>query len=243
MIVDPDFFDHWKTLLLIEELDGDPAAPLYVLRLWAHCQNRRQSHFTEFSEKALKALCRYSGHPQKLVAGLAAAGYISFSPDGELVVLGWDEYNSKLLANWENGQKGGRPKGQKKPNGNPTVTHQKPKPNPTVTHTEPIRVDKSREEKNTHTHTRAEGFEDDWDRWLAYRESVDPRPLSPIQADAVLLDLCRRGADKAARDIDFSIRKGAKSILDSDHDFEKKRGSPTVGGKGKRRKTLEELGL
>lgn len=104
--------------------------------------------------------------------------------------------------------------------------------------------EKRREEKRKiHTHTHAEGFENEWDRWLAYRESVDPRPLSPIQADAVLLDLCRRGADKAIRDIDFSIRKGAKSILDSDHDFEKKRGSPTVGGKGKRRKTLEELGL
>jgi hypothetical protein len=35
------------------------------------------------------------------------------------------------------------------------------------------------------------------------------------------MDLGRRGTAKAIRDIDFSIRKSAKSILDSDNDFEK----------------------
>ena len=40
------------------------------------------------------------------------------------------------------------------------------------------------------------------------------------------MDLGRRGTAKAIRDIDFSIRKSAKSILDSDNDFEKQATKP-----------------
>jgi hypothetical protein len=40
------------------------------------------------------------------------------------------------------------------------------------------------------------------------------------------MDLGRRGTAKAIRDIDFSIRKSAKSILDSDNDFEKQAAKP-----------------
>ena len=243
MIVDPDFFDHWKTLVLVEELEGDPAAPLYVLRLWAHCQNRRQSHFTALSDRALKALCRYPGHPKKLVSALSVSGYISMSPNGDLVVNGWDEYNARLLANWENGKKGGRPPNGEKPIKNPPETQSKPTGNPTETHQEPIRVDRSRvdKNKNTHTHPHARGFENEWDRWLEYREASDGK-VNDIQAEAVLMDLCRRGPDKAARDIDFSIRKGAKSILDSDHDFQQRAGASNRGS-GRKKPTFEELGL
>lgn len=86
----------------------------------------------------------------------------------------------------------------------------------------------------THTHTaraRKSGQQPEvptelaecWSRWIEFRFSVDGRPVPAPQAEAVLMDLGRRGADKAARDIDFSIRKGARSILDSDNDFEKQR--------------------
>jgi len=64
-----------------------------------------------------------------------------------------------------------------------------------------------------------------WDRWCEFRLSHDGRPVDPIQAEAVLMDLARRGEAKAIADIDFSIRKGSKSILDSDHDFQKQRSS------------------
>jgi hypothetical protein len=37
------------------------------------------------------------------------------------------------------------------------------------------------------------------------------------------MELNRRGPEKAKRDIDFSIQKGARSILDSDRDFDKQR--------------------
>lgn len=146
MIVDPDFFNHWKTLTLIGELDDDQLAPVYVLRLWAHCQNRRDWRF-KLSAKALKALCHYSGHPDKLLAGLVASGFVETLDDGELYVRGWDEYNAQLIANWENGKKGGRPKKGKQPDVNPSETHGLPIDNPSETHQEPIRVDRSREDK------------------------------------------------------------------------------------------------
>lgn len=123
MIVDPDFFDHWKTVVLIEELGGDPAAPLYILRLWAHCQNRRQWVFEGMPSKAVRALCRFPGEDDKLMKALQSAGFVTVEDGTTVTVLGWDEYNAQLIANWTNGKKGGRPK---KPMGNPSGTQSKP---------------------------------------------------------------------------------------------------------------------
>ncbi len=124
MIVDPDFCDHWKTRMLVGALDGDECAPLYVLRLWAHCQNRRQSTFENISPEALKALCRFPGNANKLEASLATSGFVR--REGKvLIVVGWDEYNSSLIAAWNNGTKGGRPP-KFKPKGNPAETQDKP---------------------------------------------------------------------------------------------------------------------
>ena len=93
MIVDPDFPDHWKTRMLIDLLGGDEAAPVYLLRLWAHCQNRRKSTFENLPSAALKALCRYPGHPNKLEASLVASGFVRREQDGTLIMCGWGEYN------------------------------------------------------------------------------------------------------------------------------------------------------
>lgn len=87
------------------------------------------------------------------------------------------------------------------------------------------REEKRREEKNIHTHPQAKDFSDEWNRWCEFRYSVDGRHLPEVQAEAILMELHRRGPDKAKRDIDFSIQKGAKSILDSDNTFER-RGKP-----------------
>lgn len=108
VIVEPDFCDHWKTQMLID-LTGDAAAPVYLLRLWAHCQNRRQWQFTDVSPAALKALCRFPGHANKLESSLVASGFIR--RDGStLTVCDWEVYNASLVAAWNNGKKGGRPK-------------------------------------------------------------------------------------------------------------------------------------
>jgi hypothetical protein len=65
-----------------------------------------------------------------------------------------------------------------------------------------------------------------WHRWSEYVLGTTGKAVNAIQAEVMLMDLGRRGAEKAARDIDFSIRKSAKSILDSDNDFEKQATKP-----------------
>lgn len=138
MIVEPDFPDHWKTRLLIDSLDGDEAAPLYVIRLWAHCQQRKTNIFQTLTPSALKALCRYPGHPNKLESCLVSSGFVRRESDGCLIVHEWDKYNASLIASWNNGKMGGRPPRQRREN--PPKTHGLPTANPDGT-------DKRREEK------------------------------------------------------------------------------------------------
>lgn len=149
MIVDPDFFDHWRTRMVADMLK-DHLAPVYIMRLWAHCQNRKGDVF-DIPAAGLKALCQFSGAAQELEDALVAAEYIA--RDGlTITVTGWAEKNAALLAAWENGNKGGRPKKNPKqtdgqPTENPEETHGLPMANPSLTQTKPIRVDKSREEE------------------------------------------------------------------------------------------------
>ena len=145
MIVDPDFPDHWKTRMLVDMLDGDESAPVYLLRLWAHCQNRRNHTFENLPQAALKALCRFPGHANKFESSLAASGFVR-REDTVLIVIGWEEYNASLIANWTNGKLGGRPK--KELVENPPPPGGKPMGYPSVTHGEPIREDRIGEDKN-----------------------------------------------------------------------------------------------
>jgi hypothetical protein len=139
MIVDPDFLDHWKTRMLADTLN-DELAPIYVIRLWGHCQTRRSWEF-DIPANGVKALCRYPGDAEILDLALQSSGFIS-RQDGIVTVVGWDEHNASLIANWLNGKRGGRPK-----KANPTKTHGLPMDNPQKTHGEPIREDRIREDK------------------------------------------------------------------------------------------------
>jgi hypothetical protein len=129
MIVQPDFLEHWKTSLLIELLD-DKCAPLYVIRLWGHCQNRKTHRFPRVSPSITKAICKAPHDAEKFENAMIDSGFIRIE-GGDVVAHEWDVINASLIANWENGKKGGRP---------PKKTHKKPIGNPDVT-------DKRREEK------------------------------------------------------------------------------------------------
>jgi hypothetical protein len=109
VIVDPDFLSHWKTQMLIDELGGDKAAPLYLIALWAHCQQRRADTFHNMAPTGLKAVCRYEGEASRLRSALERCGWIELRGEA-VVVRGFAELNAKLVANWENGKKGGRKK-------------------------------------------------------------------------------------------------------------------------------------
>jgi hypothetical protein len=117
MIVEPDFLDHWKTRQLVE-VTADPASPLLVLRLWAHCQHRKTSRFPGLTDAALSAICRWKQKPEQLRAILIETGFITYE-NGSIVVHDWEVTNRILVSAWTNGRFGGRPR-KKKPTGIPT---------------------------------------------------------------------------------------------------------------------------
>jgi hypothetical protein len=149
MIVQPDFFDHWKTKMLIGILD-DPCAPMYVMRLWAHCQNRKTHRFPRSNPNILKAICHAQCDGVTFEKSMLESGYLEIEGE-EWVVHEWDAVNAYLVNSWENGKKGGRPRKQTHgiPEENPRDTHGNPIGNPQRTQTEPIREEKRREEKKS----------------------------------------------------------------------------------------------
>jgi hypothetical protein len=175
MIVEPDFPDHWKTQMLIglcEEyslehpgaLDRE-GAPMLVLRLWAHCQQRKQWRFPGMSNETLRAICRWKGEAARLREFLAECGWIERS-ESEILVHGWAEVNARLVTNWTVGHRGGRPRSEHftkpsdnprvsagKPSDNPRVSARKPSDNRKATVGEPIdQIEKIDKRESTHAH-------------------------------------------------------------------------------------------
>lgn len=179
MIIDPDFLDHWRTRMLVDALQGDEQAPLYLIRIWAHCQSRRAASF-EMPAGGLKALCRYPGDADALEHALITSGFIA-RKNGTVSVPKWAEKNVKLVANWENGQKGGKPKR------NPTVTQSKPTPNQSETHSEPIREDKKEEKKESKSHSAARDPRLDHHGLQVIRELVGQYPKKTVWDEIILL--------------------------------------------------------
>lgn len=132
MIVDPDFFDHWRTRMVADALQ-DSMAPVYIMRLWGHCQNRKGDVF-DIPAAGIKALCQFAGDAQALEDALIAAEYME--RDGlTITVTGWAE---RTLHFWLHGRTGTKAGAQKRthrqPKQNPLKTQQKPMGYPWITH-------------------------------------------------------------------------------------------------------------
>jgi hypothetical protein len=123
MIVQPDFFNHWKTKRFTA-LIGSKDAPLLVLKLWAYCQAQRRNRFS-FEDERLKFVCEFDGDANSLRTALETCGFIRVNPEEPtgFIVHDWDIVNAALLASWRNGARGGR-----KPPGYPKITHGQPTP-------------------------------------------------------------------------------------------------------------------
>jgi hypothetical protein len=97
--------------------------------------------------------------------------------------------------------------------------------------------EKRREEKsNTHTHTADEQsiitnlpdwLGPSWLRLMDHLFATTGRRVDPIRAETMAMSLVRSGEAKALADIEFTILKGGKSILDSANDFEKRKATTT----------------
>lgn len=218
MIVSPDFLDHWKTQLLVDKLGGDQSAPLRVVRLWSHCQNRRKHIFPAMTSAVLKAVCHYLGDADGLESAMLEAGFIRRDGD-TLIVHEWDQYNASLFANWNNGKKGGRPKTKE----NPWVFDGIPMDNPSKTHQKPIREDKKREEEiEFPANLQTDAFARAWESYLAYRKASRLKTLAPASVIAQLRNLSEMGQDEAIAAINQSIANGWQGI------FTPKRQKPLV---------------
>jgi hypothetical protein len=107
MIVEPDFFDHWKTKLLLDDTQI-PESPLWVLKLWAHCQRRKKWKFENLEPHAWRAICGAQIDGADVREYLITAGFVE--QKGEMfIVHDWEVSNRYLISAWKNGNKGGRP--------------------------------------------------------------------------------------------------------------------------------------
>lgn len=147
MIVQPDFLGHWKTRLLIE-ITRDPAAPLSVIHLWAHCQQRRRGDFPNMTPQQLASICHWGERKPDCYLALLKAGFIHrISPKG-FEVHEWEEHNKQLIQKWKAGEKGGRPASRdnpsksgdsEEPNGYRPVTDRQSEAKPDSTDRQPGR--------------------------------------------------------------------------------------------------------
>lgn len=119
MIVETDFLDHWKTRALVD-LSRRPDSPIWLIRLWGHCQARKAWVFS-LPPIALKSIC---GAPvevdaEELFKWLKECRFLEGTRT-RWTVHDWAKHNSRLIANWNNPKKG-----QRKANDEPTTSQAK----------------------------------------------------------------------------------------------------------------------
>ena len=188
---------------------------------------------------AIKAICRSDCDAEKLVLSLESSGFIDKTENG-YIVHDWKDVNSKLLRNWENGGKGGRPckknpsGTQEKPNDNPSGTQEKPNDNPKET--DKSREDKSREELTPIPPSVKNSFEGHFDpvkdqvlaAWKRQRESAglafvrDPRTLEAAVEAANLigsgdadLEILEKGMENLLRDPEAREKWGLRGLVNN----------------------------
>lgn len=233
MIVQPNFLDHWKTRLLQSELSDDPNAPLYVLRLWGHCQEQKTHRFPGMSAGSLAAICCYKSSPEQLWLAMQSARFIVVK-NQTLEVHQWDKYNAGLITSWKNGRKGGRPS---KPTGYPRDTHGQPETNPLKTDREdsidginkslidttPLPPSEKGEQSSDHLPFTSPDFLSAWSDFEQHRREIH-KPLKPTSRKMALKELATMGEHRAIAALRHTIAKGWQGIREPEGSMTSKRG-------------------
>ena len=181
MRVEPELRTHNKFKRL-KRIVGEGAME-YVIAIWGHCQSNQRGGFWPGTDvDYVEMLCDWDGEAGLLFkalveCGAPKAGFIEVETGG-LRIHDWDEMNSKTIANWGNGAKGGRPrKGENNPQetqpqtglelglsgsiggskclktGNPVQTHNEPNGNPVQTQCKPTLLSVSPSSLSNHSGT------------------------------------------------------------------------------------------
>ncbi len=80
----------------------------------------------------------------------------------------------------------------------------------------------------------ADDFHTEWLQWCNYVLANTGKELDAVTGEIEIMRLTGLGIEKAKRDIVFSIRKQAKSLLDSDNDYERNGVRSSNSKEGKR---------
>lgn len=206
--------------------------------LWATADEHTTDGF--LAGMSLRQIDRKTGIP-KFGAGLVAIGWIT-EKDGGIVIERFEEHNGRgAKARAQNARRQSIHKDSSK-SGNGQVTDPALPKGETgnggsVTETTGQRdLEREREEEKKNTLSLSHAIEKlptelhaPFQRWLEVHRFKTGQAMSEIQLDAVVMDLLRRG-DRALADIEFSITKGSKNLLDSSNDYQKRNPPGTSGG-------------
>lgn len=91
-------------------MTGRAESPLWLQRLWAHCQTAKAWEFTGLSAANIKAICAVPADVDATawVKALVKCRFV-VRRSQNLRVHDWEVLNAGLINSWENGRKGGRP--------------------------------------------------------------------------------------------------------------------------------------
>lgn len=211
-----DLMEDPAVMQMADKLDvREEAVVGYCHALWSWVS--RQCHADSVTGVTLVSLGRrinLPGFPELM----CDVGWLEYDDTGELPVIRIPNFERHLSQSAKKRANSALRQSKRRA----SVTQ----PSRTERDTSVTREEKRREEKNTHTPTQqAIGFEDQWQQWVDYRFQDTGKRMGEVQQEATLMELTRRGPDKAKRDIAFSILKEARSILDSDNDFSKRNGT------------------
>jgi hypothetical protein len=228
-----------EVMLLADVLDASPhevVGHLVAFWLWVDLNLSPDCPQVKGTKKGLDRVAGRDGFSDALIS----VGWL-YVEDGVVSIPGYEVHLSKSAKERAKGQKKkamqriklSPEKGDKK--GDKTGTGQG------------TREEKRREEYSN-IDTLPEWLKKDWVRWLDFRFAKDGQWMPEAQADAVIMDLLRRGEAKALKDIEFSIRIGAKNICHDDGgqgmlNTGSGKGGSTAGPQGGRKLTNAEKTL